>query len=131
MKSLSVYILLSALLTGLQAAGTPDLAQRDSDSDGKPDREIVVKGTEFSFSPDKVEIKPGETVQIRFVNAGRVAHNLNLVKLGKKTETIQAGKKDSFIFSIDEPGKYQFVCKVPGHKQAGMKGTLVVQENEP
>ena len=26
-----------------------------------------------------------------------------------------------------EPGEYQFYCSVPGHAQAGMVGTLVIQ----
>ena len=25
-----------------------------------------------------------------------------------------------------KPGKYEFYCSVPGHEQAGMKGTLTV-----
>ena len=24
------------------------------------------------------------------------------------------------------PGRYEFYCRVPGHKAAGMKGTLIV-----
>jgi uncharacterized cupredoxin-like copper-binding protein len=26
-----------------------------------------------------------------------------------------------------EPGEYEFHCSVPGHKEAGMTGTLIVQ----
>lgn len=30
-------------------------------------------------------------------------------------------------FTPTQPGTYEFYCSVPGHKDAGMKGTLTVQ----
>ncbi|MGH6856597.1 MAG: plastocyanin/azurin family copper-binding protein [Methylocella sp.] len=27
---------------------------------------------------------------------------------------------------IEKPGEYEFICDLPGHREAGMKGTLIV-----
>ncbi len=39
--------------------------------------------------------------------------------------TVQPGGKLTDTLTL-KPGTYSFYCPVPGHKQAGMKGTLVV-----
>lgn len=37
-----------------------------------------------------------------------------------------AGETRSITFTPTEAGTYEFVCTVPGHKEAGMTGTLIV-----
>jgi uncharacterized cupredoxin-like copper-binding protein len=41
-------------------------------------------------------------------------------------KTVQPGGKSTDTLTL-KPGTYTFYCPVPGHKDAGMKGTLVVQ----
>jgi uncharacterized cupredoxin-like copper-binding protein len=41
------------------------------------------------------------------------------------TPTFQGGSK-TLTVSL-KPGTYKFFCSVPGHRQAGMEGTLTVQ----
>jgi uncharacterized cupredoxin-like copper-binding protein len=41
------------------------------------------------------------------------------------TPTFQGGSK-TLTVSLT-PGTYKFYCSVPGHRQAGMEGTLVVK----
>lgn len=36
------------------------------------------------------------------------------------------GSRNTIEFTPSEPGEYEFVCTVAGHKEAGMVGTLVV-----
>ena len=41
-----------------------------------------------------------------------------------KTPVFSGGTKN---FTVNlKPGKYTFYCSVPGHRQAGMQGTLTV-----
>ena len=40
-------------------------------------------------------------------------------------KTVQPGGKSTDTLTL-KPGTYTFYCPVPGHKEAGMKGTLVV-----
>ena len=38
----------------------------------------------------------------------------------------RAGQTATGEFTFDKPGVFDFVCSIPGHKDAGMKGTLTV-----
>jgi plastocyanin len=67
-------------------------------------------------------------VTIDFTNRSPVAHNLTIVNASGKvlaaTPTFNGGTK---ALTLDLPrGTYTFYCSVPGHEQAGMKGTLTV-----
>jgi len=92
-------------------------------------RTIELVAEEFSFTPAEVTVEPGETVRMKLVNEGRISHNLVISGDGLKgrTQTIQSGKTDSFTITASETGTITFFCDVPGHKQAGMTGELVVQ----
>jgi len=37
------------------------------------------------------------------------------------------GATNTMEFTPTKPGTHEFFCAVPGHKDAGMKGTLVVK----
>ncbi len=38
-----------------------------------------------------------------------------------------SGKPAVALFTPTKPATYTFYCAVPGHKEAGMKGTLIVE----
>jgi plastocyanin len=68
-------------------------------------------------------------VAIKFTNDAALAHNVTLVdasnKILGKTPTFQGGAK-SFSATL-KAGTYTYYCSVPGHRQAGMQGTLTVK----
>ncbi len=64
---------------------------------------------------------------ITFTNASPVEHNVTIAEGGKvlgATPTFAGGSKSVTVTL--KPGKYTFYCTVPGHRQAGMEGTLNV-----
>lgn len=89
--------------------------------------ETVVEGREYFFNPETVEVNQGENVTITFRNAGSIAHNFTLPAFDARTTTIQPGKLASVSFTANQTGEFPFWCSVPGHRQAGMEGTLVVK----
>lgn len=78
---------------------------------------------------DKTELEaPAGKVTIELTNDSPVDHNVAIEGNGVDVEsdTIKDGEKTSVTAEL-EPGTYEFYCSVPGHEEAGMKGTLNVK----
>lgn len=97
------------------------------------------------FTPDRIEVKAGETVRINVRNTGRIRHELVLgtdadLKAhydmmmkdpGMRHEeanavSLDAGKTGQIIWRFDKAGTVSFGCLEPGHYSAGMKGAVSV-----
>jgi plastocyanin len=68
-------------------------------------------------------------VTIAFTNEAPLSHNFTVENSAKQivgaTPTFQGGTK---LLSLElKPGTYKFFCSVPGHRMAGMEGTLTVR----
>lgn len=90
-------------------------------------KEINVVGTEFSFNPASISVKPGERVKITFQNSGRTPHNLVIEGLDMATKTIGGGQTDVIGFIAPASGTYNFFCSIPGHRASGMEGSLKIE----
>jgi plastocyanin len=80
----------------------------------------------FSTNTLSVKAKAGK-VTIVFTNASPVPHNVAVAKGTKvlgSTPTFMGGSKN-LVLNL-QPGSYTYYCTVPGHRQAGMQGTLTV-----
>jgi plastocyanin len=80
----------------------------------------------LAFEEDTAEATAG-SVTVELVNDSSTPHNVEIEgdsgDLGG-TDTISG---DTATTTIDlEAGEYTFYCSVPGHEEAGMKGTLTV-----
>ena len=89
--------------------------------------EVDVAGTEFSFDPSSVVVRKGDTVKITLKNVGNIPHNLNVEGYGS-TRTISPGEQDTLEFVADKGGSFVFYCTLPGHRERGMVGELLVEE---
>lgn len=79
------------------------------------------------FSTNSLHAAAG-TVTIEFTNHAPEAHNFTLQSpsgsIVAATPTFTGGTK---TLTVDlKPGTYTYFCSVPGHRQAGMHGTLTV-----
>lgn len=82
---------------------------------------------QLSFVTKSLSAKAGK-VTIDFSNQSPVPHNLTIGQGSKVlggTPTFQGAKK-TLTLTL-KPGTYTFFCTVPGHRAAGMEGTLTVQ----
>ncbi len=84
---------------------------------------VAVTMTEFRFVFTPKTVHPG-TVSFRLANKGKLVHDLLIA--GKRSALIGPGKTGALTVTLHK-GRYPYRCTVPGHADAGMKGTLVVR----
>jgi uncharacterized cupredoxin-like copper-binding protein len=84
---------------------------------------VSVIATEFHFKLSKTSVPHG-TVVFTVTNKGKLAHDFKIG--GKKTALISPGKSAKLTVTL-KTGKAPYLCTVPGHAAAGMKGTLTVK----
>jgi len=82
------------------------------------------KPAEFKFTLSKKTILKGTGV-FKVTNKGKISHNFKIA--GKKTPSLTAGKVSTLRVIFKKAGKYPYLCTLPGHAAAGMKGVLVVK----
>src|SRR5262245_8119550 len=86
---------------------------------------VQVSGGEFFFKlSTKTLAKPG-AVTFNFKNVGHVLHDFSIK--GKKTSLIGPGKTAKLVVKFARKGKYPYLCTVPGHAAAGMRGVFTVK----
>lgn len=82
----------------------------------------------LSYTSDTATAKAGEAT-IDFTNPQPLAHDVAIEnetgEIVGKTELVTEGS-DSTVVNL-KSGKYTFYCTVPGHREAGMEGTLTVK----
>ena len=164
MKSIKTLLLAAALLT---ASATPGLAVAHTDKphDQKAgpvkkeqkdwgiagDAKAARRTVEFRmtdnmrFSPDKLEVRQGETVKLVFRNSGAVmhefvlgtkkeleAHALLMVKFPTMEHSepymahVAPGKSGEIVWTFNRAGDFDFACLIAGHYAAGMVGKVKV-----
>jgi nitrite reductase (NO-forming) len=73
--------------------------------------------------------EPGDLVQITLINGDAISHDLAIDEFGVKTAEVTALEDvATVIFRVEEDGSYVYYCSLPGHRQAGMWGELIVGE---
>jgi len=105
-------------------AGRPVVERREQRSVDRADPSGALKFTKSSLT-----VKAG-TVTISFTNRSPLAHNLT-VQQGTNGPVLGAtptfmGATKTLKLTL-KAGTYTFYCSVPGHRAAGMQGTLTVQ----
>jgi uncharacterized cupredoxin-like copper-binding protein len=86
---------------------------------------VQVKGGEFFFRLSTKSIsKPGKVTFV-FKNIGHVLHDFKIN--GKKTPLTSPGKTARLVVTFKKKGKFPYLCTVPGHAAAGMKGVFTVR----
>jgi plastocyanin len=100
--------------TGAAAGGTLSLA---ANAEGQ-----------LKYNTTSLTAQAGK-VSIDFTNSSPLGHNVTIESSAGKivgaTPTFQGGTK---LLTLDlKAGTYKFFCSVPGHRMAGMEGTLTVK----
>ena len=88
--------------------------------------------TEFKFDPNDLEVTAGDTIALS--NDGKIPHNFTIVEGNDPTgggaelaasDDVSPGDTGDLTVDV-EPGKYSFLCTIPGHAEQGMTGSITV-----
>ncbi len=114
----------------------------------KVGRTIAVEMNDsMRFTPDKITVKAGETVRFFLNNKGKATHEMVLGTAEEIEEhaammrkmgagmahkdanqiSLAPGQRGAIVWQFAKAGTVNFACLVPGHKEAGMVGTIAVQ----
>ena len=95
---------------------------------GPQTRTFDLTGKDFRFTPDTLRVNDGDTVRINFSNPDVVPHLIDLPAFNQHIALIPGGEF-TLEFVVNRAGSFPFVCSVPGHEEAGMVGSLIVDPN--
>jgi uncharacterized cupredoxin-like copper-binding protein len=83
------------------------------------------KPSAFGFTLSTKTVSKG-VVTFKVTNAGvGLSHDFSIS--GRKTKMLKPGQSDTLRVTFLKSGKFPYVCTVPGHAAAGMKGVLTVK----
>jgi plastocyanin len=117
--------------TSSSSAPAPSSSSSSSSASGSGGGSTITDSADPSgqlkFTNSTLTAKAGKTT-VDFTNSSQLPHNMTIEDSSGKqvgaTPTFAGGTK-SFTADL-KPGKYTFFCSVPGHREAGMQGTLTV-----
>lgn len=117
--SIGVATLLLAACTGSPAGSLA----------APPSGVIAVEAKEYLFAPSTLSV-PAGAVTFWVRNTGTVEHEFEIFKGEQVVDEIEGlvpGLAKTLSVTL-AAGEYTFVCKLSGHDQLGMKGTLTVTD---
>ena len=98
------------------------------------------------FIPDRVEFAQGEQVLFRLVNQGKTSHEFVIATVEENRKHVEEMKKNpdmehddpnakhlhpnesgEILWQFTKAGEFDFSCLIPGHREAGMTGKIIVK----
>ena len=126
---------LAVTAPGLAVAPPPAPVQAPAKAaPAAPPAEVKVVATELKFNPPTIQAKVGQPIKIVLENKGAIEHDIAFptVKADKPGASLKAvakaGQTATLEFTPTAKGSYEYICTIPGHKEAGMKGKIDVAE---
>jgi nitrite reductase (NO-forming) len=72
-------------------------------------------------------VNVGDVVQVTLVNNDGIDHDVVFPDFKAATDRVaRKGASSVTVFRADQAGEHAYFCSLPGHRQAGMEGKLVV-----
>lgn len=136
----------SAVPAGATGSPAHDSAAGVPGDPAKVNRTIQVEMNDsMRFTPDKLDVKAGETIRFFVVNKGKLPHEMvigtaaeihehaammkqmpGMVHKEPNQINLAPGQRGGIVWKFSNTGTVSYVCLVPGHMEAGMVGTVNV-----
>jgi iron uptake system component EfeO len=118
---------LGVLVAGCAPA---DVAPSTAGGGSSASASIAVTASEFAFAPSTVTTAAGTTT-FAVTNAGVAEHEFEILKGDQVVDEVEGlvpGITRELTVDL-AAGSYTYVCRLSGHEEAGMKGTLTVTDS--
>jgi uncharacterized cupredoxin-like copper-binding protein len=145
----SITLLLFFSLLALAACSA-----QESSPTALPPVEVTIVATDIAYDIPQIETAAGQTVRVILDNHGVLEHDFTIqhiplsggVTVAEDPTTMAGhdmghveeeldihvaapiGGTNTIEFTPSAPGEYPYYCTVPGHREAGMEGMLVVSD---
>lgn len=116
----------------------------------KPARIVRVtmqeRGEKMLFVPERIEVHKGEQIKFVLINSGELEHEFVLATTSENLEHAVAMQRNpemshtdvnarriapkhtgEIVWKFSKAGEFEFACLIPGHREAGMFGTVDVK----
>lgn len=112
---------------------------------------VTLTARTMVYEPSTFEVTAGAPVELTLVNEDALEHDFSILEIPVESVSepdamsaehememgtaamdpvlhvaAEPGATNHLTFTSTKPGTYEFFCTVPGHKEAGMVGTMVV-----
>ncbi len=144
--ALGMLLLLLLVGCGSGSSGNDAKAHNDGHPEFVQVTLGVVETSRLGFSQDRIEVPVSHKVTLTLENNGGLEHDLKVAGIPADVEKAESahegaagghgeaevavhtlpGAKASVVFTPTHPGTYEVYCTLPGHKEAGMVGKLIV-----
>lgn len=138
-------IWINLLMAATAAAGLALVAGVSLSAEKATPVHLTIRASEMRYTPSALHLKAGVPVHLTLINDGKVLHDFNLKGVqgeakdshahhaehshssekGQLHLAVQPGKSAS-LHLTPAAGEFIFYCSVPGHREAGMAGKLLV-----
>ena len=124
LMSIATVAVLGTLLAACGGGSGGSAATGQSVAVTEKEWQITIGGTTLHAGNGDAQVKAG-SVTFNIKNDGTIQHAFEIQGQGitQKTSNINPGSTASLTVTL-KAGKYQVWCPIPGHKQAGMWGSL-------
>jgi uncharacterized cupredoxin-like copper-binding protein len=129
---LGAVVVVVAALTGGCGGSSGSKSASSTESSGSSGgvviKTVTVHETEYKLNPNAIALSKPGTYAFKGVNDGTTAHALEVEGNGVETKISEfdPGSSGTLKVTLPKNGTYEIYCPVDGHKDLGMKGTIVV-----
>jgi uncharacterized cupredoxin-like copper-binding protein len=113
--------------------------------------EITMKEADgkMLFEPSELRVTQGEQILFKIKNAGALKHEIVIGTLASNlahaeemkknpdmehddpnAKELDAGTSGTLLWRFTKVGRFDFSCLIPGHREAGMFGTIIVSRKQ-
>jgi uncharacterized cupredoxin-like copper-binding protein len=117
---------------------------KESEEGSLKELTINIHPSQYTYDPKKIILKKNQKASLILNNHDSIDHDIEIkqIQLAEKTEEhhheqsqveadfhlhASSKKQAEITFTPLEEGMYSFYCTIPGHKENGMTGILIVQ----